>query len=647
MTEARGVLIRVAGSFTVERDGVPCRRGVAGGKTRTLLGLLVAERGRVVTAERIVQALWPARGRPRRPVGNVATLVSRLRGTLGAGVVTGGRHGYRLGGAPDVRVDLDLAAVLAGEAEALLKSGEPRAAEVAAGRALELLHGGAAMDGGEAPAGEPDAEWTAAVRAEAAGLMRRVRHVAAAAGLRSGHPAAARRAAEAAEAAVAADSFDEVAYRLVMRAHMAAGEPAKALLAYERLRSRLAAELGADPATETRALHVAILREEPLPGAAEGSTAEARGRPFLVATGRGAPPAAPSQAAPAATAAEPGPAGRGDEVARISEAWARATAGRTGIVLIAGEPGIGKSRLAAEAERTAGTAGAIVLRARCHEIERALFLQPIVDALRPCLAHLDTSALHDLTGEWAATALESLAKGHFMESRYAFEAVAAFLRALAGKEPVLLVLEDLHAAGTTTVQFVHYLARRMSGVRLLVVATARADAAVVLDALRGVSEVIRLGPLPPEAVRELATAAGQGWRADEVFRRTRGHPELVAALLAGPGAGGLPQAEGVPETVRVAVMARVRALGDDVERLLRTASVLDGAFDPVALGALLDLPPQVAAHLCERALGGGLLVVAGSSYEFANDLTKQAIYAGMPAPTRLAYRHRALLASLV
>ncbi|MEV0612858.1 AAA family ATPase [Nonomuraea sp. NPDC050404] len=622
MTEANGVLIRLAGSFAIERDGVPYPRGAIGGKARTLLKLLAAERSGVLAADRVAEALWPGGG-PKQPVQNVATLVSRLRGTLGAGIVIGGRSGYRLGGAPGVRVDLDLAAGLVVEAEGCLNAGEASLAGAAAGRAVELLHDGVVL------AGEPDAGWLAAAREEAAGLVRRARHAAAGAGLRGADPGRARRAAE---AAVRADPFDEAACRLLMRAYAVAGEPAKALLAYERLRHRLAAELGTDPAAATRAVHVAILREEPV--------------------------------------AAPGPAlaGRGDEVARISRAWARAAAGRTGVLLIAGEPGIGKSRLAAEAERMAGATGGSVLRARCHEIERALFLQPFVDALRPRIAHLPGDVLRELAGTWAA-ALESLVQGQAMERRYAFEAVTAFLRALAAREPVLLVLEDLHAAGPATVELVHYLARRVSGVRLLIVATALTGEDGVVEALRGVAETVRPGPLPMAAVRELAGDAGL---ADEVWSRTRGQPQLVAALLAEAAAGmpavrngQMPEAVAgasavgngqvqeavagpsavangqVPEAVRVVVLGRLRGLGERGLRVLRAASVLGGAFDPVLLGGLLGLAPQEVAGHCERALGRGLLVVCGSAYEFANPLTREVLYTTTPAPTRLVYQREA------
>ncbi|MFD1545765.1 ATP-binding protein, partial [Nonomuraea guangzhouensis] len=437
--------------------------------------------------------------------------------------------------------------------------------------------------------------------------------------------------------AVAADPFDEAAQRLLMRAHGAAGEPARALLAYERLRDILAAELGTDPAAETRAVHLAILRERPTAPLAGAARAPLTG----VARERGA-------TLP----------GRAVEVAGISRSWAAAVAGRTGVLLIVGEAGIGKSRLADEAVRVARATGGIVLRAQCHEIERSLFLQPFADALAPQVTRLAGPVLHGLVGNGAqalaglipeaAPALRQGRDGPGGEAgrRSAYEAVVAVLRGLAARKPVLLVLEDLHLAGTATVELVHYLARRVSGARLLVVATARPaedaaegamEGAAAMEALGRAAVRLELGPLPAQAVARLAAEAGLGSWADEVLHRTRGHPLFVVELLRGLAAG----ERGVPEALRAAVLARVRRMGPLVARLLRAASVLRRPFDPALLGELLGLAPQVAAEQCERALRVGLLVVVGSRYEFANDLTREALYSATPAPTRLVYRRRA------
>jgi DNA-binding SARP family transcriptional activator/energy-coupling factor transporter ATP-binding protein EcfA2 len=648
------VAIRLVGSFEVDCDGVPRRAGAVGGKARTLLKLLAVSRGRTVPIDQIVQVLWQGNP-PKRPPENVATLVSRLRRVLGAGAVTGGRAGYRLGEPPAVGVDIDAASALVAEAERRLTAGEPDAARVAAEAALEILGSGLALEE------EPYAEWAEPARSDAAWLLRRTRHAAATAALRTADPAAARLITQ---QAVAADPLNEAAHRLLMRAEAATGEPARALMAYERLRAALAAELGTDPDRETRALHLAILRER-VPGAAS-ATAPANGWTAALVTAprpeRGTASAPAAGLAPAdvgcpeaAARASGTMAGREAEVSRVLRAWSAATSGTPEMVLVAGEAGAGKSRLAAELARIIESAGGSVLRARCYEAERSLFLQPFVDALTPQMTRFTGVVLRRLLGERAAdlaavvpAAAAVLAAASALDAppeihaecdkrRRAYEAVAAVLRGLAATKAILLVLDDLHGAGPATLELVHYIARRCERAKLLVLATVRPEEGPeVLHALDGLATRIDLGPLPREAVARLATASGQAEEADRLFRRTRGHPLFVAEMLRGMAAG----EPGIPGPLRTAVLARVRRLGERTERLLRAASTLDRAFDPVMLGEMLDLSPCTAAQYCERALTARVLVVTGGRYEFANELIRELLYETTPIPTRLVHRRQ-------
>jgi DNA-binding SARP family transcriptional activator len=102
--------LRLAGTFGVIRGGTELpEREVGSRKSRTLLKLLAVERPTLVSVDRIVDVLWAGQP-PAAAEHNVATLVSRLRGVLGSGIIVGGRHGYRLVGEPEVGVDLDAAA---------------------------------------------------------------------------------------------------------------------------------------------------------------------------------------------------------------------------------------------------------------------------------------------------------------------------------------------------------------------------------------------------------------------------------------------------------------------------------------------------------------------------------------------------------
>jgi len=614
--------LRLAGTFGIVRDGRElAEREIGSRKSRTLLKLLAVERPALVPVDRIIDVLWPARP-PAAAEQNVASLVSRLRAVLGTEVIPGGRPGYRLTGGPRVSVDLDEAARYCDQAERKLAS----AAAVALGaaeRAIGLLSAGTAL------ADEPYASWAEPARGELRELLRRARLAAAQAALAAGHPELAARHAQ---AAMTADAFDEAAHRWYMSAAAAAGEPARALAAYTTLRERLAEELGADPAPQTRQLHLAILRDQDhdVPDAI-GEMGHADGGP---AVGRG-----------------PALAGRDAEARALRDAWGRAAAGDPGLVMIVGEAGIGKTTLAEALAAEAGRDGATVLRTRCYEAERSLFLQPLVEAIMPVVGRTPAARLRGMLGEHASAAAALLPeaaellgpppiwRGSMeMERRRAFEAVTALLCGLAAGHPVLLLVDDLQYAGQSTVELLHYLRRHAAGARLLAVATVRAEHDPQISAaLAPLATRVELGPLDAAAIGQLARAAGQGNLAGHIQQRTRGHTLFVVEVLRALAAGDA----GVPESLRSAVQARVRRTGTATEGLLRAAAVLGPSVDPLTLARLLDVTPTAALELCEQALEARLLTVSGRDYEFANDLIQEVVYADTPEPTRLAYHRRA------
>ncbi|MEP7020733.1 MAG: hypothetical protein ABI808_08785 [Pseudonocardiales bacterium] len=216
--------------------------------------------------------------------------------------------------------------------------------------------------------------------------------------------------------------------------------------------------------------------------------------------------------------------------------------------------------------------------------------------------------------------------------------ITSVLRGLSTSQAVLLVLDDLHNAGVATVELLHYLIRHAKGARLLVLATVRAEeGGETLDALREVCENIDVGPLPADAVAQLARDAGQAELVSTILRKTRGHALFVVETLRGLVAGDL----SVPESLQAAVLARLRRAGASTEELLRAGSVLGNSVDPVVIAGLLELSAQEAARRCEQAASSRLLVAAGRDYEFANDLVREVLYETTAAPTRLAYHRRA------
>jgi DNA-binding SARP family transcriptional activator/tetratricopeptide (TPR) repeat protein len=608
-----GVEVRLVGRLTVVRDGVTLPdKEVGSRKARTLLAVLAAQPSLPHDADWLAGLLWPD-DPPQSPADNVATLVSRLRGVLGAAAIEGDRAGWCLGAG--VQVDVDEAARLVNAIQQRLAA-EPALALTAVTTALRLLDGDVLV-------GEPDAEWTGELRDRAQQLVRRGRHLGAEAALEVGEQAT---AVGLAELAVAADPFDETAVRLLLRASSLAGEPARGLAAYERLRVTLADELGTDPAPETQTLFLDQLAERPLvPQTPEPVRLAALSRASI--------------------------AGRDGELAQLAERWSRAVGGDPGLVLLCGEAGIGKTSLANELVTMVRATGGTALQARCYETERSLLLQPLVDAVRPEILRSSPAVLRDIAGDRSASlallvpevadvlgAMPHDVATPETERRLAFEAMATLLRRMAARTPVLLLLDDLQVAGLSTLDGLHLLMRRAGGARLLVVATLRTEEGQeALLRLSDLAERVDVGPLQPEAVEALAEAAGHAHLAASIVARTGGHALFVVETLRALGDG----EQGVPASLTAAVTQRVARAGPEVEELARAAAVLGASFEPGTVAGLLDITSSVAARRCEQLVTSRLAVESGRTYEFVNDLVHEVLYATTPEPTRHTYHLRA------
>ncbi len=598
------------------RDGLELTgRDLASRKGRLLLGLLLVERGGLVPTDRLADLVWPA-GPPADPAGGVATLVSRLRAVLGTDVVAGSRGGYGLARGLTWSTDLDAAHELADEADARLRANEPGLAATAAARVLSDLAAHAGLDD------LGDEEWLQPLREEVRLLRRRVTHQAVTAALSTGAPSAVRGLAERARAA---DPFDEQAARDLMRVLSASGEQAGALTAYAELARVLRVELGTDPQRPTRDLHLALLRGSPV-------EPDTRAGPPL--------PAPPTLWA------------RDAEVDALRARWRDAVAGKPSLVTVTGPGGIGKSRLLTEVVAVVEGTGGQVLAARCHAAERSLFLQPVVDALRPTLVALPPAGLDNVLGsdeEAMRLLLPELAgpqgeapapfqRSAELERRRAYQTVARVLTAIARDRPVLLLLDDAQDAGVATHDLLDHLTRHLAPARVLIVAAAR-DAEVDPTFLATGAGRLRLdlGVLPVSAVRAMAAAAGQTEFADEIMERTRGHALSVVEMLRAVATGD----KGVPGTLRDAVLDRVSRTGPQSTTVLRAAAVLGPQIDPHVLAGLLDRSDLEVVHDCEALAGSALLARTETGYEFANDVVQEVVYADLAPALRRTHHRRA------
>jgi DNA-binding SARP family transcriptional activator len=582
------IRVRLFGGLEVE--GVT-EKELGSRKARTLVKLLALARGSPVSADRIVDALW-GDAAPARPLDQVGVLVSRLRPVLGAERLRRTDAGWSL----DVDwLDVAELETRIDEAAVRMDAGSHAAALAAARAALALVRG-------ELLADESDAPWAEADRAAGARAVARARVLTAEAALAGGR---AGDAAAAAETALDHDPYDEAALRALMRAHAAAGRPASALAAYARVRERLAEDLGVDPVQETEDLHTAVLLGH------VGIAAPVRSRH-----------------------GDSSIVGRNAELDQLERQLATVAAGATAAVVIEGEAGIGKTALLDQWEQRAMATG-LVLSGRCDELGRELPLQPILDGLAAHVRQLAPDDVALVLGEAAPTFRPLLggvpapqADGGpttvvdpAIGQAALFTDLLTVVERAAGDRPVVVVVEDIHLAGSSTLEWLQFAVRRAG--RLLVVASKRPGEG---SALAG-ADVISLGPLDMSAVTELVGEE----RADELYARSGGHPLFLVELAA-------TDSTELPASVREAVVARVDELGD-AAATLRAAAVLGTDIDIDALAGVLDLPVPVLLEHMDAGVRGRMIEEREGALAFRHELVREALVADTTT-ARQAYIHR-------
>ncbi|MBL8777369.1 MAG: AAA family ATPase [Acidimicrobiales bacterium] len=344
--------------------------------------------------------------------------------------------------------------------------------------------------------------------------------------------------------------------------------------------------------------------------------------------------------APAAAGDLPGPlaptegelpfSGRSDVYEQVRATWKRSAAGETRIVLIGGEPGVGKTRLVSEAAREVHADGAVVLLGRADEHIDAPF-GPWREALRRLVPTLPDEVVAAHVGTYGGelvrlvpelrTRVDGLTAPTDTDAEterlLLFEAVVGLLSRVSAAAPVLLVLDDIHWADRSSLLLLLHVLRSDRAAALLVVATYR-DTEVdrahplseVLADLRRVPAATRvaLGGLDDQGLRELLAGAG-GHELDDrardfataLWRETEGNPFFVGEVLRHLiESGGLVQDEGrwrataslaetgLPEGVREVIGRRLSALPERTEAMLGVGALLGREFDVALLGAAAD-----------------------------------------------------------
>jgi len=376
--------------------------------------------------------------------------------------------------------------------------------------------------------------------------------------------------------------------------------------------------------------------------------------------------------------------GRDAELERLELLWKDAQAGDARLVLVGGEPGIGKTRLAAELAHRLHGDGALVLAGRCDE-DLGVPYQPFVEALHHFVDHTPVEELRGRLGRYRGELVRlipdlpdrvadlpaALRSDPETERYRLFDAVAAWLAEASAGAPVLLVLDDLHWAAKPTLLLLRHVLRFSERLRLLVVATYR-DTDIgrghplteLLDDVRrqaGLDRLVLPGLDGAGVVAFVAQAAGELTEEQELLARviwdeTEGNPFFVAEVLRHLAeTGGVERRQGrwrmavpveelgIPEGIRGVVGRRLSRLPEVTNRVLALAAVVGLEFETAVLQAAGDLPDDDLLSALEEAVAARLLIeVPGpvSRYGFTHALVRATLYDELSSARRVLFHKR-------
>ncbi|MBI2913244.1 MAG: AAA family ATPase [Chloroflexi bacterium] len=622
---------------------------------KALLKLVALQKDRRLGREQILDALWPdlapaaAGHNLRRNLGYLREALSR--GGLTCSLLTVTRDAVTL--CADLILDVDEFRSRAQAARAVAT--DPR-----------LYEGALAVYGGELLPEDLYEEWAAGPREQVRTLRNELL-------MELGQLHRARGeldlAAERLNELVEADPLCEEAHRALMLLYAHMGRRERALRQYQRCREAFQRELGVEPSAETEALYRRIAERRLGPAINEAAQGQMLAGPSEFASRRRTPCV-----------------GREEELAAHNAVLDEALAGRGSLVMLTGEPGVGKTRLAEEVAAQARSRGFFVAAGHCQEMGETAPYTPFVGAIEYVARVMPPENLRRALGDVGAEAarLAPELRRLFPDlpppvemppeegRRYLFNALVDFLERAARAQPMLLILEDLHWADESSLLLLQHIARRLAEMPVVVLGTYRDVEMAPGGALaRTLQEMLRrrlaretvLGRLPEPAVAQMLKAHGRGDPPPSlvslIYDETEGNPffveELVRHLLE---QGKLLDPEGrwlseypvgeieVPRSVRLVIERRLERVGKECRRILTGAAVIGRAFSFELLEALGDHSTGSGQALDADALLDAvdeaerarlIMAVAGGSqahFTFAHELIRQTLVSGLSLPRR-------------
>lgn len=369
--------------------------------------------------------------------------------------------------------------------------------------------------------------------------------------------------------------------------------------------------------------------------------------------------------------------GRARELEVFRAAFDRMLAARRQLVLISGEPGIGKTRCAQALASVAEDQGALVLWGHCREDAGAPPFWPWVQILR---AYVEASSLDEVrlnmgaaAKDIAALVPELLEVSHpnpqpnvasdSSPARFrTFDAIRQFFHQATQQVPITLILDDLHWADAPSLSLLEFLTQELQNSRLLMVGTYRdADAShksPLKNTLGGVTrepgvERVHLSGLSQSAIGQVAERLCDVTLSDSaiklIYQRTDGNPlfaiELIKVLLEeSPAAGIAASAAKIPAGVRETIGRRLNRLSDACNRLLGVAAIHGRQFAARDIAVADDQDVQQVLTVLEPAVQAGILQANSEipgGYQFTHSLIRETIYEDLPAGERLQMHGRA------